>query len=1102
MCVKKTSKVAVQIRLSYPILKFIPGFVYNYTIDLHPTGEIAAMVKLNIRLIGSYQTDIDGNPVSGFSTDKARALLAFLAVERTRPHRRESLAALLWPDQSDERARQSLRQALSHIKHALGGDDFLLSTPQDVQIHPQADIYTDVGEIYDLVQACEKHLHRRSGGCLPCIQRSEKMVELYTGEFLAGFPSQNSDLFEEWIMLIRERLHVQVVQVLSVLADYYQHKGEFSQALRFIREQIRLEPWREEAYRQAMRLHVLNGEISAALVRYETCCRELKAELGVEPSSETNDLYELIKTGKIPFPKPTANLPEPTSTFIGRSKEQSELAELLADPTCRLITLHGPGGIGKTHLAQQVARNQAGLFTDGVFLVPMAGVDSISAGLGAIAESLGLPPAIQDSEVQLKEILRKKEMLIVLDNFEHLIEGCEVLGNLMDSAPDVIFLVTSRERLQLRQEWVYTLEGLSYPSEKEIQAPLTFEALQLFEQRASRVDRRFKLTPELIGDVVAICRLVDGFPLALELAASAVFERTCAEIANALNETFDGLDTSLRNLPKRHKGLRAVFEHSWQLLPGDDQVRLAKVSVFKDGFETEAALEVTGLSLQNLDTLVAKSLLTQSRNGRYMLHESIRQFAVEKNENYEVVAESHGAYYSGLISRSNEVVSGDYMETIRKEHANLRAAWLWSYKDEANHEITTILLKGVSDLYTMRGPISEGEKLFRDALASLTPEPGHKDLVAKISLELARLDGVQANYGEAIDICQKVAGETDDALLQARAYLVWGQSLDGQGECEAARPILKKALKMAKQIGQKQIEADSLRELGNAANRLGEHDVAIPYYKQSLELGRELGDKRGESASLNNWATMEWELGNLSYARELYMEAQKLYQELGNLQGEAKVINNLSNVAADQGDLDIALLYCEQALQIHRDMGNPRGQSAVLNNMGANYFCKGDYGKARNCYKQALVLYRESGNRQAEAETLANLSLLDCVLGNLADGRENARKAIGLSEQVGDKINQANAFYYLGRIELADSNFKEAEINLFKALSLRGGIPHPGRIAEIQTELALVALQQGDLVLARARIEPVLAILDDPDSLHGADEPERVRQLVEMVINT
>jgi predicted ATPase/DNA-binding SARP family transcriptional activator len=1060
------------------------------------------MAKLNIKLAGSYQTKIDENPVTGFSTDKARALLAYLAVERANPHRRESLAALLWPDQSDERARQSLRQALSHIKHALGGDDFLLSTPQDVQIHPQADIYTDVGEIHDLVQACEKHHHRRSGACLPCIQRKEKLARLYSGEFLAGFPSQSSDLFEEWIMFVRERLHVQAMQAFSVLADYHQHKGEFTQALRYIREQIRLEPWREEAYRQAMRLHVLNGETSAALVRYETCCRELKAELGVEPSSETNDLYELIKTGKMPFPKPIANLPEPSTAFIGRNKEKLELAEMLADPACRLITLHGPGGIGKTHLAHQVAHNHAGLFKDGVFLVPMVGVTSMSAGLDAIAESLGLPPAILDSEAQLKENLRKKEMLIVLDNFEHLIEGCEVLGNLIDNASDVIFLVTSRERLRLHQEWVFTLEGLSYPSNKDIKAPQPFEALQLFEKRASQVDRRFKLNPELFADVVEICQLVEGLPLAIELAASAVCERTCAEIANALSETFDILDPSLRNLPKRHHGLRAVFEHSWQLLPGDDQVRLAKLSVFRGGFEMEAAIEVAGLSLHNLDTLVAKSLVTRSRNGRYMLHESIRQFAAQKNENYEVIAQSHGAYYSGLLSRSNGVVSADSMETIRKERANLRAAWLWSYSREAYHEKATILLKGLSDLYMMRGPISEGENLFRQALANLSQDPGNKNLAAKISLELARLDGVKASYAEAIDICQKVAGETDDILLQARAYLIWGQSLDGQGECESARPILEKALKMARQIGQKQIEADSLRELGNAANRLGEHAVAIPYYKRSLNLGRELGDKRGESASLNNWATMEWELGNLPYARELYLEAQKLYQELGNLQGEAKVINNLSNVAADQGDLDTALLYCEQALQIHQDMGNPRGQSAVLNNMGANYFCQGNYAAARKCYKKALVLYRESSNRQAEAETLANLSSLDCVLGNLVDGRENAQKAIGLSEQVGDKINQANAFYYLGRIELADHNFIEAETSLSKALSLRSGIPHPGRIAEIQAELAWVALQQGDPLLARQRITPVVTLLDDPDSLHGADEPERIRQLVEMILKT
>jgi Flp pilus assembly protein TadD len=202
-------------------------------------------------------------------------------------------------------------------------------------------------------------------------------------------------------------------------------------------------------------------------------------------------------------------------------------------------------------------------------------------------------------------------------------------------------------------------------------------------------------------------------------------------------------------------------------------------------------------------------------------------------------------------------------------------------------------------------------------------------------------------------------------------------------------------------------------------------------------------------------------------------------------------------VLADNGDLAGSLECSRRALEIHREMGNPRGQSAALNNLGATYFMLKDYEAARKSYGQALALHRASGNHQAEGETLANLALLDCVLGRLDQGRENARLAIALSEQAGDKINLANALYYLGRIELADHNFSAAESALLRALDLRReSAPHPGRMAEIQAELALLAWEQGDAASARERITPVLELLD---ALDGADEPQRIRQVVERI---
>jgi tetratricopeptide (TPR) repeat protein len=435
------------------------------------------------------------------------------------------------------------------------------------------------------------------------------------------------------------------------------------------------------------------------------------------------------------------------------------------------------------------------------------------------------------------------------------------------------------------------------------------------------------------------------------------------------------------------------------------------------------------------------------------------------------------------------------LDLLQKERANLRAAWNWSV--EKNVDLTASLLTGLSLLYILRGPFSEGETMFSSALQSLGGDLSKKELTAKISLELARIYNAQTRHDEAVELAKTITGEP---LVQARAWLTQGQALSAQGKCEAARPVLEQSLELARELGEKRIEADNLRELGNVANRMADYDIAVPLYQQSLALARELDDKRGESATLNNWASVEWDLGELDAAQSHFLEALALYRELGNRLGESKALNNLPNVVADQGDLNASLHYSEQALHIHREMGNPRGQSAALNNLGATYFSLGQFDAARKSYQQALLFHRESGNHQAEGETLANLSLLDCVQGRLAEGRENAHAAIALAKAAGDKVNLANAFYYLGRIELAAGNLKAAENALRRALDLRRDVSHPGRVAEIQAELALSAYQCSENTLALELLAPVLELLPDPSALDGTDDPCRIYGLATQIL--
>ncbi|MCG2787319.1 MAG: tetratricopeptide repeat protein [Anaerolineae bacterium] len=1047
-----------------------------------------------LHFFGGFNAAYSGSPLTGFATDKARALLVYLALESDRPHRRESLASLFWPEQPEERARQSLRQALSNLRQVLAeqtATPFLNVTNADVQMSTQAEVWTDVQAFRVLLRESREHTHACPENCLSCLRRQQQIANLYTGEFLAGFGLPDSQPFEEWLLLTRENLQIEAVQVLASLAEYEERRGQFSAARQYALRQVRFEPWREEAHAQVMRLLAYEGQRSAALSQYAVCCRVLQAELGLEPTRSTRLLAEQIQSSNLLAPRLPPLPPNPPASFVGREKERAELAEMLANPSCRLLTVLGPGGAGKTRLALQVALDHAGLYHDGIHFVHLAAVSDRAAALLMLAEKLGLQAAPgADLRKLICENLNQRQMLIVLDNFEQLASESEAWSEFFRCASGIKWMVTSREKLCLREEWVYPLAGLPLTNSPRPVAPPNEQnqpaaALALFAERAIQADRHFELTPERTPAVLDICRMVEGLPLGVELAAATVAEKIVEEIAADLRKNFDSLAPSIRNLPGRHASLRAVFEHSWDLLSPEERARLADLSVFVGGFSAEAALTVAEISSLQLAELAAKSLLRRDSDGRYALHETIRQFAAEKLEHVEAARHRHGVYYARLASCFDGALTASALDMLQTERANLRAAWEGSVAGDVG--LTADLLPGLSLLYTLRGPLSEGEELFRAANCQVALPSDLKDAIA---LELARIYNAQTRHDEAIALARSVSGS-------ARALLIEGQAFNAKGEGEVAQPVLEKSLALARQTGDKRIEADCLRELGNIANRLCDYALAVKLYRQSLVLARKLGDLRGESATLNNFGTVEWELGDLTAAQAHYEQALGLYRELGNRPGEAKALNNLSNVLADRGDLAGSLVYSRQSLEIHREMGNPRGQCSALNNLGATYFCLKDYDAARTSYLQALALYRQSENSQAEGETLGNLSLLDCVQGRLAEGRENARAAIDLAEAAGDKTSLANAFYYLGRIELADNNFDAADRALTRALDLRHDfVPHPGRIAEIRAELALSAFKQGDTSLARERIAPVVEALE---LLDGANEPERVRNLVEMI---
>ena len=613
------------------------------------------MPRLSLRLFGPPRLELDGAPVE---TDrrKALALLAYLAVTR-RDHTRDALAALFWPDYDQSRAYAYLRRALWEIHQAVG-EGWVSADRETLGLNPDADLWLDVTRFRALLAECRQH----GQACAACLPLLTEAAALYQDHFLAGFSLKDAPDFDEWVFFEAEGLRRELGGSLERLVSCLAEQGDARGAIPPARRLLTLDPVNEAAHRELMRIYEQAGEHAAAVRQYQECMRILQAELGAAPQPETRALYERIKAGGGRGPQvsglpatpdvstpPRHNLPPQTTPFIGRAEELARIAALMSDPNCRLLTLTGPGGAGKTRIALQAAQTQLATFSNGVYFVPLAPIGDPASLVAAIADAVGFSffsQATGDEQSmqqrQLLNFLSQKHLLLVLDNFEQLLPAAGLLVDILRAAPRVKILVTSRERLSLQDEWALSIGGMRVPATLDSPEGVeAYSAVQLFVHNARRAVVGFSLSEAERPFAVRVCQLVEGLPLGLELAAAWVKSLSCREIAEEIERSLDFLTTPLRDVPARHHSLRAVFEYSWRLLTEPQQTAFRRLSVFSGGFDREAALAVAGAALPILTALVDKSLLYRRESGRYELHEVLRQYARRKTREHAGRRDGH-----------------------------------------------------------------------------------------------------------------------------------------------------------------------------------------------------------------------------------------------------------------------------------------------------------------------------------------------------------------------------------------------------------------------------------------------------------------------------
>jgi len=641
------------------------------------------MARLALFLLGQFRATLDGKRVT-FQTDKVRALLAYLAVENDRAHHRDTLAALLWPEGSGETARANLRQSLCRLRAALREDEqatpLLLTTTEAVQLNPAGDYWVDALEFDRVLAACSGHRHRSLAGCATCAGRLAQAVALYRGEFLAGLCLKDRPGFAEWSLVLQEALHRAAMEALAHLATHHQQAGNAAAAEAYLQRQVVLEPWCEAAHRQLMRLYAVGGRRSQAVAQYVQCHRALLEQLEMAPEPATVELVEAIRGGRPLNPLPAGrllNAPRRLVRLEGREEELARIGATLENPDCRLLTLVGMGGCGKTSLALQAAARQIGAFRDGACFCSFDLVRAGDSPAPVLAQALGLADArvasCEEAQSQVRRFLWRKEMLLVLDNLEQLPDANWV-AQLLRDAPQIVILAASLHKLDIRGEWRIEVHGLGYPKPGAAVAAADaarYPAVRFFVERAAQARSGFALADENAAHVAAICRQVEGLPLALELAASWAGLLSCAEIADAIEAGLDFLSTQWSDIPDRQRSMRAAFDHSWSLLRADEQEAFACLSVFRGEFGHAAARGVVG-----------NPCLAHCRDaGR----DTVRDAGREAHEDRSVLGA--GCLFRGFVEKAllSEVAPGRFRlptllrryaeEKLAQDPAGQRAAW-------------------------------------------------------------------------------------------------------------------------------------------------------------------------------------------------------------------------------------------------------------------------------------------------------------------------------------------------------------------------------------------------------------------------------------------
>lgn len=799
--------------------------------------------------------------------------------------------------------------------------------------------------------------------------------------------------------------------------------------------------------------------------------------------ARTTEVTRFEKSAPPPEPSPAEPIAPPplpliTTPFIGRAAELTSLRHLLVDEEVRLLTIVGPGGIGKTRLALDLTTQLAPHFADGVGFVTLAAIDQVQHLSSAIAASLHLElHGATDQQQQVNAWLAGRHLLLTLDNFEQLLTHAEIVDwvrQLLATAPRLQLLITSRERLRVKGERIFELGGLALPDPHQ---PLeTGDAALLFLERAQQIAADFVINAQNHAAICRICQLVEGMPLGIELAAAWVHVLTPTEIAEEISRSIDFLARSDRDMTPRHRSMRAVFAHSWQLLSEEERSALMKLSVFRGGCTREAAQQVAGATLPILANLIDKSLLRKSQTmpTRYTMHELVRQYAADRlaadPPAVAALVDAHAAYYHQLVKDAEQLIwganIGEAVNRLEADNDNVRAALTHYLAHPTGGERGLQMAGLLWRFWEIRGYITEGRNWLEQVLQRrIEPTPAWRWLALHGAGNLANDQGDYAVARQHYQECLQ--------LLQTRL-----QILTNPEEIQRTRYRI----------------ANTLNNLGYNALLRGELGAALADSEAALTLHRQINIKVGQGLTLTNLARIKLLQQQYVAATQVAQECLALYQELGDERGIGWNLQTLGTIAREQGDYSQAAKLYEEWRLLLEKLANQADLPALYLELGELARVQTADQEAETHYQAGLALAQRLGNKKEMASLLDRLSLVASRRRDYAKAITLSEQSIALQREIGNGLGLSEALHHRGLLAHAQAAYATAALYYTESLQLSGQLTnHRGIITVLLAFAALAMAAEPDparaahLLAAAAKVRSTLGINPTPEQ-HTAAE--------------